>query len=94
MSRRRNHSPDFKAKVALAALANEKTIAQLSVEYGVHQTQISKWKAQLKESAPAIFAGTIKSEDRKKDKELHELHAKIGELVVERDFLARAWEKR
>ena len=78
----------------MAALANEKTVAQLSVEYGIHQTLINKWKAQLKEGASAIFAGAAQSEDAKKDKQLHELHAKIGELIVERDFLARAWEKR
>ena len=93
MSKRKNHSPSFKAKVALAGLSGEKTIAELSSEFGVHQTLIHKWLKQLKESAPGIFAGEIKTDEAKKEKELHELHAKIGQLTVERDFLAKAWGK-
>ncbi len=94
MAKRRNYSPEFKAKVALAALSNEKTIQELSLEYGIHQNLINKWKSQLKESASCIFSGEVKPEDARRDKELHDLHAKIGQLIVERDFLARAWEKR
>lgn len=94
MTKRRNYSPDFKARVALAALSNEKTIAELSIEFGINQNLISKWKAQLKESASGIFAGDIGKEDAKREKELHDLHAKIGQLTVERDFLAQAWGKR
>lgn len=94
MAKRKNYSPDFKAKVALAALSNEKTVAELSMEHGIHQNLINKWKAQLKESAAGIFAGSIKTEEAAKERELHELHAKIGQLIVERDFLAKAWEKR
>ena len=56
MAKRRNYSPDFKARVALAALGNEKTVAELSVEFGIHQNLVNKWKAQLKESAAGIFA--------------------------------------
>ena len=94
MAKRRNYSPEFKAKVALAALSNEKTVQELSMDYGIHQNLINKWKAQLKESATGIFSGAIKTEDARKEKELHDLHAKIGQLIVERDFLAQAWEKR
>lgn len=94
MSKRKNHSPMFKAKVALAALSGEKTIADLSSEFGVHQTQIHRWVKQLKESAAGIFAGEIKTEEAKRAKEMHVLHAKIGQLTVERDFLAEAWGKR
>lgn len=94
MAKRKNYSPEFKARVALAALGNEKTVAEISVEFGIHQTLVNKWKAQLKESASGIFAGDISSADTKKDKEIHDLHAKIGQLTVERDFLAQAWEKR
>jgi transposase len=94
MNGRKNHAPAFKAKVALAALSGEKTIAELSGEYGVHQTQIHRWVKQLKDSAAGIFSGEIKTKEAKKEKELHELHAKIGQLTVERDFLARAWGKR
>jgi transposase len=94
MSKRKNHSPAFKAKVALTALSGEKTITELSSEFGVHQTQIHRWVKQLKESATGIFAGEVKTEEAKKTKELHMLHAKIGQLTVERDFLAEAWGKR
>ncbi len=94
MSIRKNHSPAFKAKVALAALSGEKTMTELCSEFGVHQTTINKWVRQLKESAAGVFAGEIKTEEAKKAKELHMLHAKIGQLTVERDFLAEAWGKR
>ena len=63
-----------------------------SSEFGVHQTQIHKWVKQVKESAAGIFVGEIKTEEVKK--ELTRLHAKIGQLTVERDFLAEAWGKR
>ncbi len=86
MSKRKNHTPAFKAKVALAALSGEKTLAGLSSEFGVHQAMISKWAKQLKESASRVFAGEIKTEEVKRAKELHTLHAKIGQLTVERDF--------
>ena len=94
MSKRRNHSPAFKARVALAALSGEKTITELCSEFGVHQTLVHKWVKRLRESATGIFSGEIKTEEAKKEKELHELHAKIGQLTVERDFLAKAWGKR
>jgi transposase len=86
MSKRKNHAPAFKAKVALATLSGEKTVAELSSEFGVHQTQIHRWVKQLKDSAAGIFAGEIKTEEAKKEKQLQILHAKIGQLTVERDF--------
>jgi transposase len=94
MSIRKNHAPAFKARVALAALSGDKTIPELSSEFGVHHTLIHKWVKQLKESAAGIFSGEIKTQEARKEKELHELHAKIGQLTVERDFLAKAWGKR
>ena len=94
MSKRKNHAPAFKAKVALATLSGEKTITELSSEFGVHQTLIHKWVKQLKGSAADIFSGEIKTEEARKEKELHDLHAKIGQLTVERDFLVKAWGKR
>ena len=93
MSMRKRYSPAFKAQVALAALSGEKTVAELSSEFKVHQTVIHKWLRQLKESAPAIFSGAIKTEEAKKGKEIQALHAKIGQLTMERDFLAEAWKK-
>ena len=74
-------------------MGGEKTIAELSSQFGVHPTQINRWVKQLKDSASSVFSGQIKSEEAKKGKQLHELHAKIGQLTVERDFLADAWRK-
>ena len=86
---RRNHSPAFKARVALEALKGEKTLAQLAAHHDVHPNQITSWKSQLLENAAGIFGpgtgeGTI---DRERIKELHE---KIGQLTVERDFFETA----
>lgn len=69
-------------------------MAELGTEFGVHQTQIHKWVKQLKDSAVGIFASKIKTEEAKKQKQLQVPHAKIGQLTVERDFLAEAWGKR
>lgn len=94
MSVRKKHSAAFKAKVALAALTSDKTLAELCTEFGVHQTQINKWKRELKDGAAGVFNGEAKSAEAVMEKKLHELHAKIGQLTVERDFLADAWAKR
>ena len=65
MAKRRNHAPGFKAKVALEALSGNKTIAELSTEYGVHQTQINRWVKQLKDGATAVFSGECLNTVRK-----------------------------
>lgn len=85
---RRNHSPAFKAKVALEAAKEERTVAELSREYGVHANQIGAWKRQLLDGATDLF---VSGGEKKRDQEeiVKELHAKIGELTVERDFLSR-----
>jgi len=88
---RRNHSSQFKAKVALAALRGEKTLAELSEQFDVHPNQIVQWKQQAVENMAAAFdkgAGGQASEA-----ELKELHAKIGQLTLENDFLERAFGK-
>ena len=84
---RRNHSVAFKAKVALEAAKEEKTLAELSQQYGVHVKQISAWKQQLLNQVGEVFES---SADKKRDfeTEVKELHAKIGELTMERDFLS------
>lgn len=84
---RRNHSPAFKAKVAIEAAKEERTIAELSRHYGVHANQIRAWKRQLLENAEEMFTS---GGDKKRDAEaiVQELHAKIGELTMERDFLS------
>ncbi len=86
---RRNHSPAFKARVALEALKGEKTLAQLAAHHDVHPNQITSWKSQLLENAAGIFgAGVVDgTADRERIKELHE---KIGQLTVERDFFETA----
>ena len=84
---RRNHAPAFKAKVALDALKGEQTLFELSERYQVHPNQITEWKKQLLEHAPDIF-----SKDRKHDQgpNVKDLHAKIGQLSMENDFLSVA----
>lgn len=84
---RRNHSAAFKARVALGAAKEEKTLAELAQQYGVHVKQISAWKQQLLEQVSEVFESRA---DKKRDfeAEVKELHAKIGELTMERDFLS------
>ena len=84
---RRNHSAGFKAKVALEAAKEEKTLAELAQQYEVHVKQISAWKQQLLKQVNEVFES---SADKKRDyeAEVKELHAKIGELTMERDFLS------
>lgn len=85
--KRRNHSPAFKAKVALAALQGDKTLAQLSSQYDVHVNQIQTWHKQLKTNMVSLFDSSIdKRQDH--DKEIKSLQAKIGQLTMENDFLA------
>jgi len=85
--KRRNHSPTFKAKVALAALQGDKTLAQLASQYDVHVNQIQTWRNQLKDNMVSLFDTGI--EQRKdNDEEIKSLQAKIGQLTMENDFLA------
>lgn len=87
--KRRNHSAAFKAKVALAALKSDKTLAELAEQFEVHANQITQWKSQLQERASAVFATAAeRSESAKPD--IKALHAKIGQLAMENDFLAAA----
>ena len=93
MAKRRNFSPDFKAKVALAAIRGDGTQAELAKRYSVHPNQIAQWKREALEGMSETFQS--KSPKRKNDheEEIKILRAKIGELVVERDFLAKAFER-
>ena len=88
---RRNHSAKFKAQVALEAIRGEKTIAEISAHREVHPNQVTAWKNQALENLEIVFGAEPSSgEDREK---VRELHAKIGELTVERDFLSGALGK-
>ena len=90
---RRNHAPAFKAKVALAALKGEKTLAELAQLYDVHPNQITTWKAQLAEGAAGLFGGVPAGGEPAPAVDLKSLHAKIGELTLENDFLSGALSK-
>jgi len=85
---RRNHSPAFKAKVALAALAGDATLAELAQRFDVHANQITEWKRQLVANAADVFGG--ESERRGPPIDVKALHAKIGQQALELDFLANA----
>ena len=87
--KRRNHAPGFKAKVALAALSGEGTLAELAERFDVHPNQVKQWKQQLWEQAAEVFGA---GEDTRKlnESDTQKLHAKIGQLTLENDFLARA----
>ena len=89
---RRNHSAAFKAKVALAAIKGEQTLADLAQQFDVHPNQITTWKAQLLEGAAGVF-GSGRSEASSPAVDVKTLHAKIGELALENDFLAAALGK-
>jgi transposase-like protein len=79
---RRNHAPAFKAKVALAAIKGEKTLAELAQQFDVHPNQITQWKAQLLEGAAGIFGAEARPEPVAPAVDLKSLHAKIGELAA------------
>jgi transposase len=84
---RRNHSPAFKAKVALLAVRGELTVAELAKKFDIHPNLITQWKTQLLENAIAAFDGSsVKTEEV----DVEKLHAKIGQLTLENDFLEKA----
>jgi transposase len=87
---RRNHAPAFKAKVALAAIKGEKTLADLAQQFDIHSNQITQWKAQLLEGAAGVFGAEARPEPAAPAVDLKSLHAKIGELTLENDFLEGA----
>ena len=87
---RRNHSPEFKAKVALAAVQGDKTVAELAQQYDVHANQITQWKNQLLSRASEAFDGGGSTEP---PVDVKTLHAKIGQLTLENDFLEGALTK-
>jgi transposase-like protein len=95
MSRRprRNHTSAFKAKVALAAIKGDRTLAQLAEQFDVHPNQISAWKDQLLAGAAEVFASSSGTKPSTSEVDIKALHAKIGELTLENDFLESALNK-
>ena len=91
--KRKRYSADFKAKVALDALRGELTTTQLASKHGIHQTMVGEWKRQAVEGLAAVFSDRSAAQETAKasEAEVEKLHAKIGQLVVERDFLAKAF---
>lgn len=88
---RRNHSPQFKAKVAIAALRGDKTLVELSEQFDVHPNQITQWKQQVMENMVAVFNKGTGGQTA--EAELKELHAKIGQLTLENVFLGSSWNR-
>lgn len=86
--KRRNNSPEFKAKVVLAAAKDDKTVAELAQKYNLHANQISTWKKELLENAAIVFASENQL-GKNNSEEVDKLHAKIGQLTMENDFLAK-----
>lgn len=93
MTKRKNYSSAFKSKVALEALRGELTLAELASKHGVHQTQITKWKRQAMDGLTDVFSDKTEKNTTGHEEEIRELHAKIGQLTVEKDFLERAFAK-
>ncbi len=86
---RRNHSPAFKAKVALEAVKGEEPMAQLSSEFGVHVNQIRQWRQKLLEELPGVFSDRRQKKDKETEEMTSELYRQIGQLKVELDWVKK-----
>ena len=90
---RKRYGAEFKAKVALEAIRGELTISQLVAKHGVHQTMINAWKKQATEGLSTVFESKPDAAGKTREADLEKLHAKIGQLIVERDFLVKASDR-
>ena len=93
MTARRRFTADFKANVALEALRGDRTIQEISARHKVHPNQVSAWKRQAVDGLGSVFSNGADKARMDHDSEVHDLHAKIGQLTVERDFLAKGLKR-
>ncbi len=93
MAKRRNFAPDFKAKVALAAIRGDGTQAELAQRYELHPNQIAQWKREALAGMSDTFEGKSPKHKHDHEDEIKTLRAKVGELIVERDFLSKAFDR-
>ena len=89
--KRRSYPAELKAKVALEALREEATMAELAARYGVHPNLIANWKKKARQKVLAGFSGKQERDEVSREAQIKELRAKIGELVIERDFLSKVF---
>ena len=93
MKTRRRFTAEFKAKVALEAIQSHQTVAELATKYQIHPTQIAAWRREAVEKLSKVFDEKGSEREKTRDGEISRLHAKIGQLVVERDFLSKAFDR-
>jgi len=93
MSKKKKYSSVFKTKVALSAIREEGTLSELSGKYGVNANMISKWKKQVLDNMSSVFSSKCERSTITNEHQIKQLHAKIGELTVEKDFLQDVYEK-
>jgi transposase len=93
MTIRRRFTPEFKAKVSLEALRGDRTIQEIASRHKVHPNQVSAWKRQAMDGLGVVFSNGAEQVSRDHESEVHDLHAKIGQLTVERDFLVRGLKR-
>ena len=93
MRTRRRFLAEFKAKVALEAIKGQETVAELATRHGLHPTEIAAWKREAIGKLAQVFDDKSSAREQNRDAELTKLHAKIGQLVVERDFLSKAFDR-
>jgi transposase len=90
-TKRKRYSAEFKAKVALEAIKGEETLAELATSFGLHPNMITNWKRQAIDNMAEGFSSKTRKDNSMTEAQVKELHAKIGQLTIERDFLAKAF---
>ena len=93
MSQRKRYTSEFKSKVALEALQEHTTLSEVAIKYGVHPNQVTQWKRQALKGMASLFERPDKSIATDQEAQITKLHAKIGQLTMERDFLAQVYDR-